>query len=173
MATSSGAKQRLIRDFKKLTADPPTGVNASPVSQDNIMEWQAVIFGPDDTPWEGGTFNLSLSFTDDYPNSPPKVKFETKMFHPNIYQDGKICLDILQNNWSPIYDVTALLQSIQSLLSDPNTSSPANPEAAKLFDENRKAYENKVKEIVEQSWEELEEEEEDEEEGGAAGENTQ
>ena len=97
------------------------------------------------------------------------------MFCNAVYQDGKICLDILQNNWSPIYDVTALLQSIQSLLSDPNTSSPANPEAAKLFDENRKAYENKVKEVVEQSWEELdaEEDDEEEEEGEGSGENTQ
>jgi ubiquitin-protein ligase len=50
----------------------------------NIMLWQAVIFGPDDTPWEGGTFKLVLEFTEDYPNKAPSVRFLTKMFHPNI-----------------------------------------------------------------------------------------
>lgn len=85
------------------------------------MAWQAVIFGPDDTPWEGGTFKLFLEFSEEYPNKAPMVKFVSKLFHPNVYADGKICLDILQNQWSPIYDIAAILTSIQSLLSDPNT----------------------------------------------------
>merc|ERR1719320_287124 len=117
------------------------------------MKWHAVIFGPDDTPWEDGTFKLSLAFTEDYPNKAPKVKFITKMFHPNIYADGSICLDILQHNWSPIYDIAAILTSIQSLLTDPNPNSPANVEASKLYQENRREYEVKVAMIVEKSWE--------------------
>jgi ubiquitin-protein ligase len=70
------------------------------------------------------------------------------MFHPNIYDNGNICLDILDNKWSPMYDITAILTSIRSLLSDPNTSSPANVPASKLFENDLKAYEKKVKEIV-------------------------
>ena len=69
-----------------------------------------------------------------------------------MYADGGICLDILQNNWSPIYDVSAVLTSIQSLLSDPNPNSPANSEAARLYVEDRKAYNRRVKEVVEASW---------------------
>ena len=117
--------------------DPRNGVDGAPMDN-NIMAWQAVIFGPDDTPWEGGTFQLVMEFTEDYPNKPPIVKFVTKMFHPNIYADGKICLDILGNQWSPIYDVAAVLTSIQSLLSDPNPQSPANAEASKLFENDRR-----------------------------------
>jgi ubiquitin-protein ligase len=60
---------------------------------------------PDDTPWEGGTFRLKLEFCEEYPTKPPKVSFVSPMFHPNVYNDGSICLDILQNQWSPIYDV--------------------------------------------------------------------
>ena len=107
---------------------------------------------PEDTAWEDGTFKLTLEFTEEYPNKAPTVKFVTKMFHPNIYADGSICLDILQNQWSPIYDISAILTSIQSLLSDPNPSSPANSEAARLYQENRREYERKVKEVVENSW---------------------
>lgn len=134
-----------------LQNDPPSGVTGAPMDN-NIMMWQAVIFGPDDTPWEGGTFKLVLEFTEDYPNKAPNVRFLTKMFHPNIYNDGQICLDILQNQWSPIYDISAILTSIQSLLCDPNPASPANSEASRLYNENRREYNRRVREIVEQSW---------------------
>ncbi len=87
---------------------------------------------------KGGTFKLLLEFTEEYPNKPPSVKFLSKIFHPNVYATGKICLDILQNQWSPIYDIAAILTSIQSLLSDPNPTSPANAEASQLFEKDRR-----------------------------------
>jgi len=95
---------------------------------------------------------LTLEFTEEYPSKPPAVRFLTPMFHPNIYSDGKICLDILQNQWSPTYDITAVLTSIQSLLSDPNPASPANAEASQLFDRDRREYNRRVREVVEASW---------------------
>lgn len=82
-------------------------------TDNNIMIWNAVIFGPHDTPFEDGTFKLTIEFTEEYPNKPPTVRFVSKMFHPNVYADGGICLDILQNRWSPTYDVSAILTSIQ------------------------------------------------------------
>lgn len=90
-----------------------------------------------------------------------------------VYTDGAICLDILANQWSPIYDVAAILASIQSLLTDPNPNSPANVEAAKLYVENRREYDRKVTEVIEGLWkleeaaaaEEDEEDEINEEEG--------
>ncbi|KAM9040960.1 LOW QUALITY PROTEIN: ubiquitin-conjugating enzyme E2-17 kDa-like [Megaptera novaeangliae] len=146
---STPARRRLMRDFKRLQEDPPTGVSGAP-TDNNIMIWNAVIFGPHDTPFEDGTFKLTIEFTEEYPNKPPTVRFVSKMFHPNVYADGGICLDILQNRWSPTYDVSAILTSIQSLLSDPNPNSPANAMAAQLYKENRREYE-RVKACVEQS----------------------
>ena len=142
-----------MRDFKRLQEDPPAGISGSPTEND-IMTWNAVIFGPADTPFEEGAFKLSLEFTEEYPNKSPTVKFQTGMFHPNIYPDGAICLDILQARWSPTYDVSAILTSIQSLLSDPNPNSPANSLAAQLYKENKREYEKRVKACVEHSWEE-------------------
>jgi len=148
---STAARRRLLKDFRKLQNDPPSGISGAPLDN-NIMIWQAVIFGPDDTPWEGGTFTLTIEANEQYPNEAPNVRFVTKVFHPNIYNDGKICLDILQKQWSPIYDISAILTSIQSLLCDPNPNSPANSEAARLYQENRREYNRRVREIVEMSW---------------------
>ncbi len=139
-----------MRDLRRLQSDPPTGVTAAP-QEDNILLWQAVIFGPEDTPWEGGVFKLSMTFTEEYPTKAPAVVFVTPIFHPNVYNDGKICLDILQSQWTPIYDVGSILASIQLLLTDPNPSSPANGEAARLYQENRREYTRRVIECVEQS----------------------
>lgn len=75
---------------------------------------------PADTPFEDGTFKLVLTFDEQYPNKAPSVKFLSRMFHPNVYANGELCLDILQNRWSPTYDVAAILTSVQSLLHDPN-----------------------------------------------------
>ncbi|KAG7431693.1 hypothetical protein ACKLNR_010579 [Fusarium oxysporum f. sp. zingiberi] len=149
---STAARRRLMRDFKRMQTDPPAGVSASPVP-DNVMTWNAVIIGPADTPFEDGTFRLVMQFEEQYPNKPPQVKFISQMFHPNVYATGELCLDILQNRWSPTYDVAAVLTSIQSLLNDPNTGSPANVEASNLYKDNRKEYTKRVRETVEKSWE--------------------
>lgn len=54
-----------------------------------------------------------MHFEEQYPNKPPGVKFISQMFHPNVYGTGELCLDILQNRWSPTYDVAAILTSVQ------------------------------------------------------------
>ncbi|KAI9220752.1 ubiquitin-conjugating enzyme/RWD-like protein [Blastocladiella britannica] len=148
---STPTRRRLMRDFKRLQSDPPAGVSGAPCPE-NIMQWNAVIFGPPDTPFEDGVFKLVLDFDESYPNKPPKVRFASRMFHPNVYANGDLCLDILQNRWSPTFDVAAILTSIQSLLHDPNPSSPANVEAATLFRENITEYHKRVREVVELSW---------------------
>ncbi|AQK80214.1 Ubiquitin-conjugating enzyme E2 2 [Zea mays] len=79
---STPARKRLMRDFKRLMQDPPAGISGAP-QDNNIMLWNAVIFGPDDTPWDGGTFKLTLQFNEEYPNKPPTVRFVSRMFHPN------------------------------------------------------------------------------------------
>ena len=153
------AARRLQRDLMKLQQDAQDQFSASP-EDDDIMKWTGVVLGPADTPWEGGIFNLSLEFTEEYPQQPPKVKFLTSVFHPNVYQDGAICLDTLKSNWSPALDVAALLLSIQSLLADPNPNSPANAVAADMMHKNLAAYEAKVKECVKLSLEAAGDEEE-------------
>ncbi|CAD8077911.1 unnamed protein product [Paramecium primaurelia] len=151
------AQKRLLMDFKKIQQENQEDFMASPQEND-IFHWEAVIFGPEQTPWEGGCFELKLAFTNDYPTKPPEVKFAPPIYHPNVYPDGRICLDILKEQWTPILDVWAILTSIRSLLCDPNPNSPANPEAAKLYMSDRAEYYRRVKEQVEKTLNGIEEE---------------
>lgn len=140
----------MIKDLQKMSQEGENGITASPV-ENSLFEWNAFIEGPENTIWEGGLFELNLTFSEEYPTKPPQVKFVSKLFHPNVYNDGRICLDILQNQWSPIYDVWAVLTSIRSLLGDPNPNSPANSEAANIYNTNKMEYERRVKQVVDMS----------------------
>ena len=133
------ATLRLASDLRSIQADAPAGCSASPANDDNLFSWNATIVGPDESPWEGGIFTLRLQFPDQYPDKAPRVKFTTEMFHPNIFPDGTLCLDIIQDKWKPIYTVGTILMSIQSLLCDPNGDSPANVDAARLLKTDPKA----------------------------------
>lgn len=77
----------------QMGGDP--GISAFP-EEDNIFCWKGTITGSKETVFEGTEYRLSLSFSNDYPFKPPKVKFETCCFHPNVDVYGNICLDILQ-----------------------------------------------------------------------------
>ncbi|EPR79144.1 Ubiquitin-conjugating enzyme E2 2 [Spraguea lophii 42_110] len=148
---STPAKRRLMKDFKSITDLEERSVFASPLEND-LLTWCAIILGPEDTPFQNGTFSLLLEFEETFPATPPNVKFISKMFHPNIYKNGELCLDILKNKWTPNYDIFSVLLSIQSLLNDPNVNSPANTEAAEMYSNNKDQYFKKVKEMVEDSW---------------------
>lgn len=148
---STPAKRRLLKDFASVQKSTSDGLFAQPL-EDDLLTWVAIIMGPENTPFENATFSLILTFDEEYPQHPPEVTFLSEVFHPNVYPNGDLCLDILKNRWSPSYDVQSVLLSVQSLLNDPNTKSPANPEASKLYQENYEEYKRRVKICVENSW---------------------
>ncbi len=140
---------RLSRELTKLQteANKLDGIIIEPPT--NLMCWNAKIKGPPETPYEDGIFDMTLTFDNDYPVKPPSVKFLTPMYHPNIYRDGKICVDILQSHeWTPAQNIRTILVSIMSLLMDPNPSSPANREAAQLYMNDKEEYNKKVREFI-------------------------
>ncbi|CAA0820347.1 ELMO/CED-12 family protein [Striga hermonthica] len=111
-----------------------------PVGED-MFHWQATIMGPQDSPYAGGVFLVTIHFPPDYPFKPPKVAFRTKVFHPNINSNGSICLDILKEQWSPALTISKVLLSICSLLTDPNPDDPLVPEIAHMYKTDRTKYE--------------------------------
>jgi ubiquitin-conjugating enzyme E2 C len=136
--TDSGSKdthsvsKRLQKELMTLMMSGDKGISAFP-DGDNLFRWIGTITGPLSTVYEGLTYKLVLEFPSGYPYKAPTVKFETPCYHPNVDHHGNICLDILKDKWSALYDVRTILLSIQSLLGEPNNDSPLNVQAAELW----------------------------------------
>ncbi|KAF0990441.1 hypothetical protein HZS_2539 [Henneguya salminicola] len=126
------ATQRLQQELFKMMTNKNSTISAFPEGE-NLLRWKATIEGPINTPYSGLHFKLSFIFSDKYPYKPPSVKFITPCFHPNIDIQGNICLDILNEEWSALFEVRTILLSLQSLLAEPNISSPLNCEAANMW----------------------------------------
>jgi len=141
---SSKLIQRINQELLWLQECPL--ISAKP-HEDNILVWDAVIHGPPDTAFQGGIFKLKIHLPYRYPFFQPRVEFLTEIFHPNIHKTA-ICVDILQDNWSAVLNISKVLYSIMSLLTDPNPDSPLNKEAADLYKIDKEKYNEKVKEYV-------------------------
>ncbi|XP_037935371.1 ubiquitin-conjugating enzyme E2 C [Teleopsis dalmanni] len=124
--------KRLHKELMNLMMSTEKGISAFPDGE-NIFKWIGTITGPINTVYMGQKYRLSLEFPNSYPYAPPLVKFLTPCFHPNVDLSGAICLDILKDKWSALYDVRTILLSIQSLLGEPNIDSPLNAQAAMMW----------------------------------------
>mmetsp|Transcript_11152 Transcript_11152/g.24612 ORF Transcript_11152/g.24612 Transcript_11152/m.24612 type:complete len:152 (+) Transcript_11152:118-573(+) len=128
--------KRIEKETEKLAAEPPPGVDAKP-DKDNYRYFHIAMSGPEGTPYQGGVYRLELFLPEGYPMEPPKVRFLTKIYHPNIDKLGRICLDVLKDKWSPALQIRTVLLSIQALLSAPEPSDPLDTSVADHFIHNR------------------------------------
>ena len=131
--------KRIKKELADISKDPPSNCTAGP-HNDDMFFWDATLFGPRDSPYEGGVFFLRIQFPEDYPFKPPRVGFVTRVYHVNVNDKGGICLDILKDQWSPALTISKVLLSICSLLTDPNPDDPLVPEIAKKFKNDREGF---------------------------------
>lgn len=125
---SAKLAQTLMKELKPLLMSPPEGIKCS-IDDDCFTNLNAEIAGPEGTPFEGGSFKVRLTFGQDYPQAPPKGIFLTKIFHPNISNNGEICVNTLKRDWEATLGIRHVLLVIRCLLINPNPESALNEEA--------------------------------------------
>lgn len=126
---------------------PPLMCFAGCLSLPDLQLWTGVLVGPSDTPYEDGVFALELKYPNEFPWKPPKARFLTKIYHPNINAEGVVSVDVLRDQWSPaLLTVEKQLLSIQSLLSDPNPEDPLVPYIAHVYKTKKELFEATARE---------------------------
>lgn len=163
---STSAQNRLKAEEKNLIRDAAEcGFVAAPqldaTGQKNYAIWDVYIKGSTETLYEGTVLHAVIEFSYDYPITPPKMRFISKMFHPNIYTDGKVCISTLHvadddpsayekpdEKWTPVHGIRTIVLGVISILNEPNGVSPANVDASKMLHNNKDEYEKIVRALA-------------------------
>jgi len=111
--------------------------------QNNFKTFR-VFLTPEEGYWVGAKYQFTLSFPDDYPHKPPKVICNTKIYHPNIDLQGNICINMLREDWKPIFDVNNVIIAVSHLFTDPEADDPLNKDAGNLLRNDKRSFASQV-----------------------------
>ena len=133
--------KRIMKEMQTVKDDPAARITLDFVSESDIHHLKGTFLGPPGTPYENGKFIVDIEVPMEYPFKPPKMKFDTKVYHPNISSvTGAICLDILKNAWSPVITLKSALISLQALLQSPQPNDPQDAEVAQHYLKDRESF---------------------------------
>ncbi|TCD64853.1 hypothetical protein EIP91_003557 [Steccherinum ochraceum] len=139
MTVTPTAMRRLMREIAELQTNPPEGIRVV-AGEDNMLDVTGIIQGPEGTPYAGGYFRVKFNFTEEFPAAPPKCRFLSKIFHPNVSSAGEICVNTLKKDWNSSYGIGHILVTVKCLLIYPNPESALDEEAGKLLLEDYESY---------------------------------
>lgn len=142
---ASAAQLRITKDINELEL-PKTCKTEFP-DPDDLLSFKLIIY-PDEGFYRNGQFTFSFKIGAAYPHEPPKVKCETKVYHPNIDLEGNVCLNILREDWKPVLTINSIVYGLQYLFLEPNPEDPLNKEAAQELQNNRRMFENNVQKTM-------------------------
>ena len=142
--------RRLQNELDSQMENPSEHYSFGPLSDDTRSgKWMATIQGPEGTPYEGGVFFLDVEVPTDYPHKPPKITFNTKVYHMNIRTDGRLCMDLLRQGWTPKTTIAQLLEAISVMLSEPSTEKPLNWDIANVYQCDKVEHDNTARKWTE------------------------
>lgn len=138
--------KRILKEIQAVKEDPEAHIELKFVNESDIHHMKGSFIGPRGTPYEGGKFVVDIMIPVEYPYKPPVMKFDTRVYHPNISSvTGAICLDILKNAWTPVITLKSALISLQALLQSPEPNDPQDAEVAKHFLSDKSAFDETAK----------------------------
>jgi ubiquitin-conjugating enzyme (huntingtin interacting protein 2) len=148
---------RIQKELREIERDKASGVTVSIADDEppnpnsalqkgggnsNMQRLKGTFPGPRDTPYDGGVFRVDIELDDQYPFVPPRMRFATRVWHPNVSSaSGAICLDILKDQWSPALTLKTAMLSLQSLLASPAPDDPQDAVVARQFLSDRETFE--------------------------------
>jgi len=136
---------RVSKELKDIERDKESGVRVEVIG-DSIRHLTGYVQGPRDTAYQGGLFKIDIILEVQYPFVPPKMRFVTKVWHPNISSaNGAICLDVLKDQWSPALTLKTALLSLQALLSSPQPDDPQDGVVAKQYITDQAGFQEQAK----------------------------
>lgn len=146
------ASDRINKELNDMSRNPVNNLYVV-VKEEDIFALTGIISGPENSPYQGGVFFISIDLTMNYPFEPPHIKFLTKVFHPNICIHGKISMKIISNYWNPLFTIRRVLQEIMGLLETPHCwlptpGCPRHHEAGQLYNEDRAQFEAIARELT-------------------------
>ena len=130
-----GSTKRLQKEIKDIRTSPLPGIHID-CDEEDITRFRISIEIEEDCPYQGGIYYFELDCPVDYPFRPPKTKVMTQIFHPNIEDTGKVCLDILRDSWSPALTIQKVGLALQSLITKPNFNETVNKEYMSVHNQN-------------------------------------
>ena len=161
---SNFSLKKLQREFHEINEKGDVPFTVGLLEEGNYFKWEISIEGPENTIYEGSVMRTLLTFPNDYPLNPPDMIFQTKMWHPNIFKNGKVCISILHppaidetnpqerldEKWRPVLGVKEVVLSVSSMLVSPNLESPANVDAAVQYKNDFAEYKKKIRTLLEE-----------------------
>ncbi|KAL8767804.1 MAG: hypothetical protein Q9209_005798 [Squamulea sp. 1 TL-2023] len=140
--------KRITKEYADLQTNPPEGMSVDLISETDLFKWVVTINGPKESPYAGGKFQLYVTLPNEYPFKPPIINWKTKIYHPNVTNDGKgtMCLGFLRDGeWKPSSRMHAALEYVRQLMIEPVTDDAVEAAIGEEYKNDKKEFIKKAK----------------------------
>jgi ubiquitin-conjugating enzyme E2 L3 len=142
------ATRRLAKELQDIRSSNLKVFRDIAVDDSNILLWNGLIV-PESPPYNKGAFRVRIDFPAEYPFKPPKITFQTKIYHPNIDEKGQVCLPIISpENWKPATRTDQVIQALVALVSDPEPEHPLRADLAEEYTKDKKKFMKNAEEFT-------------------------